>query len=496
MFKRENVSIGLSGLAFAVLLLILSVGSNNNRELELFGVLAAITLAAFFIAFIFKGLRSGILFGIYAVFFCGVIAAPNQIRGLFLLLFYVAIFIGPIFFGGKRTNGSPEDAAVMPGESCEREEEKGDVFCDALYLIIPRSLKPDVTCKVVDKGDHLYFCRCGGPSYDIDPDIAEKAYMSDQELLAHKDSFRIKKDEITSVEINSEKWIWAKNSLNNGSVIIMAKDKRRFLIHLVNDYRQAHAFFEAALDCPVTVSIDPKRGKTEDIDAEFEKQDHEVKSRIKKFSDILSAAGIATFLWLIIFPRPILLAVGVGVALPILGLLLYTFSKKHISISDAEYGTAPEVFTVIMAPSLALLIISIFRVDVIYDLKLWATIILTTILFSILVLYKTRERKKEKLVIILLPVLIFVYFFGAIITTNCCYDYHEPALYSVQALDKKYVKGNRTDEYTLTIARWNGKGPVKASVSEEIYNGVKTGQDVWVVVSPGLWGIEWYYVLP
>jgi len=306
----------------------------------------------------------------------------------------------------------------------------------------------------------------------------------------------VDRDIISKVEINSKIRRWTAWFPNDGSVNLLAEENFKFIIHTINSYQQAQAFFEAALDCPVIVSIDPKRKRIEDIDAEFESQDQETKSRIRRISGFLSASGMITGLWLMFYPRPVHLAICVGTALPILGLVFYASNEKMASFDEGQYSSIPSITISIAMPSLALTLVALIGVDIIYNWKVWTTVISATVIVSTMVLLKTRKRNKEKFAIYLLPIFIFAYFYGAIVTTNRFYDYHEPTINYVETLDKKHSEGSNTSEYVLTIAGWNEKDSVKVSVSESTYNATEIGQKVQVDSYPGLWGLEWFILVP
>ena len=497
MFKKKNVLIGLVGLSLTILFFVLFMNSNNNnnnKEIELFVVLAPLSLVLFFIGFIIGGFHLGGLMGLYIAAFCGIMAAPNQIKGPLFLLFFGAIILGPKLLEALRKMKSHNDDIDELKESQESENEMKAVFKYAVYLIMPRKFKSDVTYKVVNKGDFIYFCRCGGQFYQIDQEIAKNANLSDNELLSHKDSFKIKKDEVNDVEVKSKIRYWTGNIPNNGSVNVVAEQKLGFIIHAINNYTQVQDFFESALNCPVIVSIDQKRKLNEDVDAEFENQDKMTKSRIRKISAILNTAGTVVGLWLIFYPRPLRLAVCVGIILPIFGLLFYAFHEKLVSFDEGKYSSVPSVITSIVMPALALTIIGLVGFNIIYNGKLWIAVIFATIIISVMVLLKTRKRKKEKSVIFILPIIVFVYCYGAIITSNCLFDYNEPTFYSVEALEKEHNVGSNTSEYALIIAGWNEKDTVKVSVTERIYNATDIGQNVRIAAFQGLWGIEWFVV--
>ena len=368
---------------------------------------------------------------------------------------------------------------------------------EGVYLIKPRHTRGDITYKVIDKDGYYYFCRCGGQFYDIDPEVAEpkKGYLTTQELLAHKDSFRLKKGDISGVKINSKRRKWTGSIPNNGSVVIMADKKHDFIIHAVNDYPEVQTFFEAVPYCPVTVSVDPKRAQVEKVYAEYKRRNPKIKKRIVKLSKILNTIGWIVGLWLIFFPRPYFLAIAAGIIMTLTALIFYARNEKYVSLDDNWHNPFTSVLTGIMVPAIGLALFVLRDVNIVLSWRVWVPAIVLAAIISVLVLYKTRERKKEKKVAaILLPVIAFLFSIGTVVSTNCVYDYHEPAQYSVRVQDKDYSKSNSSVEYSLIVRNWNETGSLTVRVSKSVYEYINIGSDVWLAVYPGLWGIEWYYV--
>ena len=495
MLKKKNVLIGVIGFIIDIVILILIMkGEFFSREVNSIILLIGLSLLLFFVGFAVGGFRFGIPIGLHMAALLGIIAAPSQIGGPLALLFFGALFIGPkildILRKRKINNGEIDEFE----EQQKLEAEIEAVFNNSVYLIKTNKFKADVTYKVVDKGDHIYFCRCGGQFHDLDPEIAKNAQLTESELLAHKNSFSLKKDDINAVEINSKIRLWTGNIPNNGSVNIITESKTDFIIHEINDYPQIQAFLENALNCPVTVVIDQKRKQIEDADAELEMQDSKTKYGIKKTANLLNILGTASGLWLIFYPRPIKLVVAVCVIIPIVSLAFYVLNSRLVSFDEKNtHKPATNVLTAIMVPSFALSLVSMIAFDVRYVPKVWVTIIVITIIVSAFLLIKTKEYKRHKSLIIVIPMFIFVYIYGFMITTNCVFGYHSPVQYYAEAVDKEYNDSSESNKYSVVIEDWHDEeNTIKVSVSEKEYNSINIGQNVYVYSLKGLWGIEWF----
>ena len=378
-------------------------------------------------------------------------------------------------------------------EKQKAEENRSVAFRDTLFLIMPNKLKADVTYKVVQRGDFIYFCRCGGQFYGINPRIAQNTFMTTQELLAHRQSFRLAKKEITHIKINTKVRYWTGNIPNNGSLTITAEKDYKFILHGVNDYPQAQDFFAHTVGCPISVSTDPERKKTEDMNAEYERQDPNKKIRIKKFSGILNTAGLLSGIWLWIFPRPIHVAAIIGILIPLLSIILYTFNAQYVSFDEWKNSRRPNIALAVLLPALTLSMLAMTAFNVRYRLPFWLILIAASLMASGLIFIKNKEFKRHRSLMIYIPIFMFVFFYGAGTATNCLFDYHAPKFHATQTLNKAVREGSKTSEYRLVLKGWGeDKNPVEVSVSENAYHAVDVGEDVWVMSSPGLWGLEYY----
>ncbi|MCL1896265.1 MAG: hypothetical protein FWG03_06955 [Clostridiales bacterium] len=298
------------------------------------------------------------------------------------------------------------------------------------------------------------------------------------------------------MEINSKRRMWTGPIPNNGSANLFNGKKLGFIIHPVNDYPRVQAFFESALKRPVKAIIDKGRKQTDDIEKEFNSQKPDIKRQIKKAATILNTAGLIAGLWLMIFPIPFLPVFLACLTLPVLSLIFYTYNRKPISLGEKKPDSLPDIFCGILLPALALSITALRDINVLYSGRAWVGILVLTFIITAAVMYKTRNRKKEKSTAAVLAIFIFIYSYGAVVTTNCVFDYHEPAWFPVKVDEKIYNKGRYVGDYQLVVTVGDERDSVTAYVPEEIYLETKPGGNAWLAIFPGFWGIEWCLIFP
>lgn len=247
MHKRRNIIIGLLGLALTIL--VAAIIPVNRR----IAVLVAIPVGLFFVGYSFGGFVLALFLFFLMAGVAGVAVAPGKMQIPVMVFFFGPIYLLPMLwvkYMNKRYPDSDED------DDLPSDEEIAQALSNNIYLIKPNLFKGDVLYKVVDRDGYLYFCRCGGQSYIPDMNIVYNHELTQTQLLAHKDSFRIMKKSIVAVDINTKLRAWTGPATNNGTVNIIAEEKYSFIIHGRSSLPQLQEFLHQALNHSASVKVD------------------------------------------------------------------------------------------------------------------------------------------------------------------------------------------------------------------------------------------------
>ena len=219
--------------------------------------------------------------------------------------------------------------------------------------------------------------------------------------------------------------------------------------------------------------------------------------------DSLEWVAIILFWWLIIYPKPYQLLVGVTLLLPILGFVINGLKGRPSIASLVQIkNTEDEKYDVadfIDLPSYALTL----RVLLDFEFDNFKSMLLPGLLGTVIVLlillsthrFIVMSKNNKWWIYISLFFNVFLYSFSATYAINCVYDNSEAKVYSAKVVDKHISEGRRHTTYYLKVTPWGHfRDPENISVSMEKYNQAETGQYVNIDLKEGVFNIPWYYI--
>lgn len=251
MWKQDKrTTTGLFGGLLSLILFIVSCFSIGNQA-PLVNIFF-LCLTAFFLGYLFKGIRLGIILfaGIVAVLLIAFLLGDfgnylvengyvsDSSRKLFASLFLPVVLLLTLFIWKTRTkksNAADYSQGQMDAENEAQELSLGGAF---IILIKPNAFKVDMVYKVFIKDGGLFFCRVGGQFYEINELVFD--WTPDKEeaqLLSEKDNFKIPLKDINGITVRKKKSMWTGAIPNNGvAEFALGGKKEKYILHPVTEY--------------------------------------------------------------------------------------------------------------------------------------------------------------------------------------------------------------------------------------------------------------------
>lgn len=226
----------------------------------------------------------------------------------------------------------------------------------------------------------------------------------------------------------------------------------------------------------------------------FKQEQQRKRLRIEQLSDKIAFTGL--FAMLIVFPLHNYLGyvVWFPIVMPLIAFGVFVYfraiiMKHHKNRSPINLAIA------LGFSSVGLVVIAIFKFDVVYFGYLFYYVTLAAIVFTLLILKLGNIlHPKKKITYRLISVyfiLLMIYFSSSTILLNCVYDSSEPVLYSVKVLNKEIEDRKRTNYY-LTLAPWGiVSDTTREGVSKSMYRKLNIGSEIQIVYQEGIFGIPW-----
>lgn len=217
----------------------------------------------------------------------------------------------------------------------------------------------------------------------------------------------------------------------------------------------------------------------------------------KRLVSIASAnrwIGLALFVWLLVFPKPYVLAIAVALILPWIAVALVLRFPKTLLIDFKGRTLRGSLDGIFLIPSVALAVRA-FR-DLSF-LDSWTVFLAAIATAACIIIVLTRILPRlpsswDEWTVLALVAL--AYAFGALAQIDTLPDDTRPVIYRT-TVRGMHVSGGRSSISYLDLAPWGQQersGDV--GVPYEFYWKVRPGAQVCVFVRPGFIGLRWYWV--
>lgn len=224
-------------------------------------------------------------------------------------------------------------------------------------------------------------------------------------------------------------------------------------------------------------------------------RDH-VKSRLefaRWFARIFNGAAAVISIYGMVYPRPYEIVATALLIIPILSIVIISFSRGVIKAVDERNSPVPGLFTSIFVPPAALSLRALLDWNIIYGERFFVAAAAIILLMSGAVLALDREYRKKILNMVLIFPIMAICSPGLTIIPNCLYDNSAPQDFHVRIESKEMITGKHTSYY-LNVGAWGNNDERRLSVDRDLYQSAREGDTVTVSLRQGVLGIPWYHV--
>lgn len=312
-------------------------------------------------------------------------------------------------------------------------------------------------------------------------------------LLGDKHNFKIGIDQLRAAVVDIKSSRRTGQTPNNGTLtLVMVGRKEKYIIHPYQSAKTVYRFFK---DIPgiSTELLNKNQAINENAPKKYKTSAYKKTEEYERVGEVtfkLNILGVISGFWMFIYARPYVLGALINIAIPIIGVFIYT-RFKYVEFESKKDSDRPDILFMMLMPSIALCLASLTRINLIYTKQLWIDIAIISVTILVIILLKSEEYKKKKWLIPYIAVIIFVYVHGAFIVTNCAFDNTRPQKYTT-FIAGKHRDGGKTTTYYLTLEPW---GPFdeynNIDVSKALYDKYVPGQKFDVFLMSGRWGIKW-----
>lgn len=216
----------------------------------------------------------------------------------------------------------------------------------------------------------------------------------------------------------------------------------------------------------------------------------------RRIAKMVNAAGFVLFLWITFYPVFYTVALSMGIAYPIVIIILLYKYRGLLKVDERPNSASPSVATGFIMAGLSLSLRALFDYNVLEFTKLWIATGTLAALIIILILIANNIPKfrsiHDYLAALALILLAYAYSFGAYTISNCLFDTSVPIYYQTKILQKEISKGLSTTHYIIVTSWRDGERFEKVSVSADEYNLAAIGSDIAIAEMKGLFGTPWY----
>ena len=215
----------------------------------------------------------------------------------------------------------------------------------------------------------------------------------------------------------------------------------------------------------------------------------------KSIAKAANAVGVGYLLWLLFYPKPYEIMMFVGIALPVVALLVTKYFNGLMRLDSDTKSAYPSVAILIYIPCFCLMI-SGLSYDIYEYNHIFVPVAAITVVLFLFCLVAAKQAmvamKNNVFVMGFMAVCFCAYAYGVTTFINCHYDKSAATIYNVSVTDKRISTGKHTTYY-LTLSSWGRfASPEETSVGHHFYESVSIGDTLQVNLMKGNLDIPWY----
>lgn len=213
----------------------------------------------------------------------------------------------------------------------------------------------------------------------------------------------------------------------------------------------------------------------------------------------LNGAGVLTALVLWIPPQPSEWGIMAGVLVPLVAIGALWWFPHLLRVDGSDDNGYPSLLLAFILPSIGLWASSNSYYEVLSYTHMWPIATAVSLLILLPLAWGSRRflwqpKLNLKLAALLLP-LAFLYGYTTCSMANVQYDTAAGRTFTAQVLSSRVSNGRHQNFYYLTLSAWGPfRQPNELAVSHHVYRNAHAGDDVPMVLYPGLLGVPWYRV--
>jgi hypothetical protein len=337
--------------------------------------------------------------------------------------------------------------------------------------------------------------------------IAMIAIMIFGVIDAHKGRLIIKEDRIISVSLFSSKELHLDDikgfTVNEHYIFLEPNDKQKKKIK-ISKYTGGYSeilywLTQSYPDLDQQNKIEEQQDILNDETIGWTREARkENLSKARQTARVINWTAGLTAAWTFFHPTPYQYSILTAMIIPIVALSVVKFSGGLIRVDDKKGSSYPSVIYAFIYPSLGIMLRGILDYNIFDYSNVWLTTAITTLAFLFVLLMKQQEftfkKKVDCLTVSSLALFLFAYSFGTVIHINCYYDNSASKYFTAKVLDKRISSGKSTSYY-LELSTWGQQKEVdEVSISKELYNRIKAGDEVNIYFRNGKLNIPWLIV--
>jgi len=226
-----------------------------------------------------------------------------------------------------------------------------------------------------------------------------------------------------------------------------------------------------------------------------ETRDH-VKARlgfVRGLAWTLNAVAVIASLYGAFYPRPYTVVITALFIVPVAALVVSYVTRGMVTLNDEKNSPLPDVLTAFFIPLMILSLRGLLDWNFIPGGRLLFLIALCSVVLTAAVMFSRKGKSRKKWeILVVLPVMVMCSL-GAVVLPNCLLDGSAPVVYRRSVQSKEITHGKAT-RYYLNVASWGDYDERQLSVHRELYEFVREGDTVTIMLRPGALGIPWYDV--
>jgi hypothetical protein len=205
---------------------------------------------------------------------------------------------------------------------------------------------------------------------------------------------------------------------------------------------------------------------------------------------ILTVAAYAAFFWAVVFPRPYHAVLLVNVAVVVMAYALVLSGRGGLSGGKVKLGVP------LLMPGLALAWRMAADVRLVsHAASLGIAVIGAAVLAGVIALGDPAMRSRSRFAVLL--VLQLPLAFGAALYANTALEASAPQTFEATIVDKHFSRGRLPSTYQLTLSPWGPREKTETDlVPRAVYDSVKQGERVHIMLYAGRLGVAWFTIAP